>query len=104
VRRAIEIDDSIQLVVASVWANVLPMPRRATVKMSSSPSRREAAAHIRTRALWPGSWRPPALGRVGRAKMIARRRSTSLGQLLGKLTRHIPRLWIVQRCRTRLLS
>ena len=44
VRLAIEIIDSMQLVVVSVLANVPPTPRRRTVNMSSSPSRNEAAA------------------------------------------------------------
>jgi len=44
VRRATEIIDSMQLVLVSVLAKVPVMPRRRTVNMSSSPSRRLAAA------------------------------------------------------------
>jgi hypothetical protein len=43
VRSAIEIIDSMQLLVGCVVASVLPTPRRRTVNMSSSPSRNEAA-------------------------------------------------------------
>jgi hypothetical protein len=43
-RLAIEIIDSMSVVVVSVAASAPPTPRRRTASMSSSPSRNDAAA------------------------------------------------------------
>ena len=85
---AIEIIDSMQFVLVSVLVSVPRMPRRVTVNISSSPSRKEAAASggLGLELFGQSPRRVEFLGRIGLGEDEGQALVDGAGQLLGQVT------------------